>query len=64
LHARASHKWPATIDTFHPFSAPPGQQGLYFEALGSFQEAEELYKKELEKDPANGLMLKRMVRPP
>lgn len=37
-------------------------QGLYFEALGSAAEAEELYGKELEKDPNNGMILKRMVR--
>jgi hypothetical protein len=34
---------------------------MYFELMGSFGEAEELYKKELEKDPLSPLILKRMV---
>ncbi len=36
-------------------------QGLYFEAQGKNGEAEQLYKKELEKDAQNGIMLKRLV---
>ncbi|EFN53747.1 hypothetical protein CHLNCDRAFT_136338 [Chlorella variabilis] len=35
--------------------------GMYFEMMGTPGEAEELYKKELEKDPANAIILKRMV---
>lgn len=36
-------------------------QGMYFELLGSADEAEALYKKELERDPNSPLILKRMV---
>lgn len=35
--------------------------GMYFELLGSFVEAEQLYQKELENDPTNAMVLKRMV---
>lgn len=35
---------------------------MYFESLGSCAEAEELYRKELEKDPNSPIILKRMVR--
>lgn len=34
---------------------------MYFEALGSAGRAEELYKKELEQDPHNATVLKRMI---
>lgn len=34
---------------------------MYFELLGSFVEAEQLYQKELENDPTNAMVLKRMV---
>lgn len=37
-------------------------QGLYFEAQGTPDKAEALYKKELERDPQNAMILKRMVR--
>ncbi|KAL4420359.1 hypothetical protein ABPG77_006166 [Micractinium sp. CCAP 211/92] len=35
--------------------------GMYFELLGSFVEAEQLYQKELENDPTNAMVLKRMA---
>ncbi|GAB4815904.1 hypothetical protein N2152v2_002950 [Parachlorella kessleri] len=35
--------------------------GIYFEALGKWSDAEKLYKKELEKDAQNALMLKRLA---
>lgn len=38
-------------------------QALYFEAAGQPEKAEALYKKELEADPQNAMMLKRMVGP-
>lgn len=41
--------------------APLGRQGMYFELLGSFVEAEQLYQKELDNDPTNAMVLKRMV---
>lgn len=37
------------------------QQGMYFELMNSPTEARSLYQKELDKDPNNPLMLKRMV---
>ncbi len=40
---------------FHPF------QGMYFELMLSPNEARSLYQKELDRDPNNPLMLKRMV---
>lgn len=40
---------------------PLGRQGMYFELLGSFVEAEQLYQKELDNDPTNAMVLKRMV---
>jgi hypothetical protein len=37
-------------------------QGMYFELMHTPAEAEALYAKELEKDPCNAIILKRMVR--
>lgn len=36
---------------------------MYFEAMGKYEDAERLYKRELEKDPQNARILKRMVSP-
>ena len=37
-------------------------QGMYFELMNSPVEARGLYQKELDRDPNNPIMLKRMVR--